>query len=557
MSGSGGFDISGSSDELARRGRQLMLNAWELDRSSIFSVSGSTVEKAARVGVNVAAYLAGRAARDPERASRDTLIIAALELWDPLPVPDDAELVYALSLATLISATTHDHVSVPSPRFVARAVLGMGLAAAADEAGDAWRRWWEDSVRLGEATEFDLGAVNSRALFWRRLLEADIDLSSPEWLRNVPPPSGASFERLERALDAVRYAAESQGKDVGPHTTDSEYFHLSPLPIAVGPRLDRDAPRRRVWFATNRETIPGPDGPEFTGEASMTTSFGSCEIELSGVSTVPPTPTSEFRLASISVAEDETAFVEDVRDHLATPGEPRRLLLLIHGYNTTFTQSALQAVQLAHDLGIEGEVALFSWPSAGKWYLYGRDAQRIDLGHPSLVKFLVCLTKQVGFERIDVIVHSLGNRLFATAAELAGPQGIRFGSVFLAAADVNFPRFEQVAPQITSLADDPVTVYVSRKDRALIASRLTFNQEARIGRGEPIAIADHVDTMDATDVRARDFWRHQYFSNTQTLLSDMAAQLRGELAPEERGDKPIEARTPENKRYWRFRKRRA
>lgn len=555
MSNLGEFALPIRPGEFARRARRLQSNARALDRSARFAVSDATAARVTSIGVNVAAYLAGRVVRGSVDTPPGAIGAGVLELWGPFPASDDEPLLLALSVATLVAATTHDRAAESSPRFDERAVLAMGLAAAVEDAGETWRQWWEYSVRLGEAAEFDLGSVNGNALFWTRFRDAELDLLGPYWLGDTPPPDGSAFERIARALVAAREGAGFTGRIGEPDAAPSDGVRLSPLPVDIRPRLEREVLRRAVWFATNRELVAGDNGDEFTAHPSKTTSFGWCDIEPpSGPKNEPPTSVGEFGFVGIHIADGEEAFLGSLSDHVTDVGEPRRLLLFVHGYNSDFAPSALQAAQLAHDLDIEGEVALFSWPSAGKWYLYGKDAQRVDLGVPVLADLLVRLTRDVGFERIDVIVHSLGNRLFAAAAELAASRAVvPLGSVFLAAADLSFARFEQAAPTIAALTHEPVTAYVSRKDRALLASKLTFNQEARVGRGIPIVIADHVHTIDASDVRAGDFWRHQYFSNTRTLLIDIAAQLRGLIAPDARGSKPVMMRTPENNPYWRFR----
>lgn len=475
-----------------------------------------------------------------------------LELWDP--VRHDPDVSIALSLATIIGTTSHDHVDLPSPRLDARLRLAMSIAAAFDDANDEWARWWESSVDLARETRIDLGAIHGNASFWASLRSVDSTRDTFAGLLDSPAPGTEEFERMRGAFEAAR---RDDDHSAGlPQVEERRGARLDSEPIEVESTLDANAPRIRVWFATNRR--PAASASSFTGDVSAMTHFGFCDVQAPArEGAVPPTPVTDFGYSGATVLPRKEDFHLRVSGDLeVTPG-PRRCLVFVHGYKTGFDQCVVQAAQLAHDLQYEGQVAVLSWPSAGDWLLYGRDAQRVDLGAPILAELLAELTR-AGMNRVDLIVHSLGNRLFALAVDqMSGRGAPALGSVFLAAADIEFPRFDQVAPILASLTSEPVSLYVSRRDRALLVSKLTFNQAARVGRGDPIATAVDVSTIDATDVRSGDVWGHGYYANTATLLADIGAQLGGALIPDRRGEKPSAATTPDGQPYWRFPKRRS
>ena len=64
-----------------------------------------------------------------------------------------------------------------------------------------------------------------------------------------------------------------------------------------------------------------------------------------------------------NVEQDE--FLQRLRAKLR--GSRRReLLLFVHGAITTFDFSSRRVAQIAHDIGFDGPVILYSWPSEGK-----------------------------------------------------------------------------------------------------------------------------------------------------------------------------------------------
>jgi esterase/lipase superfamily enzyme len=552
------------SDDLARRGPS---TAARIRRAAAAALSADTPidqpranapgtgpEALALLGSRVAAYLTDALARpSDDDDARRRLGAGMLELWEPVRHgPIDFPHVLTLSFATLVAATTNDVSRASSPRFDQRADLAMSLAAAAEDAGGEWFELWASGVRLGERAGFDLGAVSASAGFW-------VTLAAQE------PGAFASMSLGEfsggRAADA-RVALESAAaRDLPAERDDStdrsapHDLELSPLPVPIVPRTAADAPELRVWFATNRQRTTRQDGStDFTAEPSGLVSWGWCTLEPPGdAPATPPTSSDEFRLRGTHIATTEDAFVTELRERLAKT-EERRMLVYIHGYRNRFDGAAVRAAQLAFDVAATGEVAFFSWPSAGKWYLYGRDASRVDLGIGPLADFLDLLKRRAGIDRVDVIVHSLGNRLFASAVQLAAARAsLALGSVFLAAPDIGYDRFRQIAPVIASQTTDPATVYVSTRDRALRASQVTFNQEPRVGRGDPVAIEDGLYTIDASEVRATDPFGHEYFASTRTVLADIAAGLTGSRVPDERAERPDRIVTPRGI-SWRFRR---
>ena len=85
---------------------------------------------------------------------------------------------------------------------------------------------------------------------------------------------------------------------------------------------------------------------------------------------VPPDD-GRFSLSSIGLGDWSLEGIEPVArlsDLLPPGGEPRDVLLYVHGFNTTFETAALDAARLSDGIRFRGQTMLFSWPSKAKLF---------------------------------------------------------------------------------------------------------------------------------------------------------------------------------------------
>jgi esterase/lipase superfamily enzyme len=90
-----------------------------------------------------------------------------------------------------------------------------------------------------------------------------------------------------------------------------------------------------------------------------------------------------------------------------------RVLLFVHGYNTTFKTSLLRAGQIATDTQWTCAVALFSWSSEAKYDRYAADIERSGYAAPVLIDVLRALSA-TGL-KVDIVAHSMGARVTLSA----------------------------------------------------------------------------------------------------------------------------------------------
>lgn len=242
-------------------------------------------------------------------------------------------------------------------------------------------------------------------------------------------------------------------------------------------------------------------------------------------------------------------FIEKLRADMTTRQE-KSVLLFIHGFNVAFDDALVRSAQLTVDLGQgamrdPGSPVLFSWPSAGKMSLgqYKRDGGRAAAAVPHLEAFLDILTTNMDVERVNIIAHSMGNRVLVGALESYAsdylethPNSDVEFRIILAAADVERDIFDQVAGKLGAL-DPNVVIYTSDDDLALTVSKLV-NGKPRLGdtdKNKPyIRSEGGYETVDATSVASELFGLgHGYYSTNPFILGDIRCVL-GDTAPTDR-----------------------
>ncbi len=311
----------------------------------------------------------------------------------------------------------------------------------------------------------------------------------------------------------------------------------------------------RLYFGQADVSLPFLASPEFEE--------GRQRGEVVYAKDAPPSGKSQTEqnvsLTIISETGRET-FVADLSDAISR--RENSLLLFIHGFNVTFDAAVVRTAQLAADLTFDpdippeeteyafGQPVLFSWPNGGQVIAYRRDQKMAEASSRHLTEFLKLLSDETDARTINIIVHSMGNRVLVESIRQYAESYVQQEAreidfrIIHAAADVDQDVYDAVMDEIEkkSFSAD-FTIYASSEDIPLAISRFvnsvvtkvrqwlgTAPQEKRGRLGQitddGIYVRDGVTSIDATGF-ATDLYGHGYFSDNGNILSDIACELSG------------------------------
>ena len=244
-----------------------------------------------------------------------------------------------------------------------------------------------------------------------------------------------------------------------------------------------------------------------------------------------------------------TAFREEVSRLMVEANQPHALVF-VHGYNVDFDEAVRRTAQMAYDLWYQGVPVLYSWPSEGKFVKYEIDGEVTLTSAERFREFLKLLLSGLGARTVDIIAHSMGNRVLVHALKELDVASLPPGTatlreVVLAAADVPTEFFKTVAPRLRERVRR-LTVYTSRMDRALGLAKLKKGY-GRIGysAGE-LVLVEGVDTIDASNIKG-DILRHSYIAKAGPVLVDLKRLIGKSEPPAERD---LERRELDGMPYW-------
>ncbi len=238
-------------------------------------------------------------------------------------------------------------------------------------------------------------------------------------------------------------------------------------------------------------------------------------------------------------------------------GSNKSALLFIHGFNTSFAEAAWRAGQIVYDIPFNNGIAgFFSWPSTGGSADYAKDIERADASVSDLVQFMEDLVGRTGIEQLNLIAHSMGNRVLTRALNILVQKDSFKGKlkvinqIVLAAPDIDAEVFNrEILPAFKQIGNRR-TLYASDKDKALKLSKFLRRGLPRIGEaGTNIYVADGLDTVDASNVDSEGN-HHSYMFETVELLTDLNMLMAQGLDP---GNRRLRQVDKQGLRYWLFR----
>ncbi len=248
-----------------------------------------------------------------------------------------------------------------------------------------------------------------------------------------------------------------------------------------------------VYVATSRKRTK--DGGEmFTGERAVETDFARIVVSIPPNHEVgkiewgtskPLDPSTSFALVSHEYLA-RNAVLSDLKADLAKrKSSDREVLVFIHGYNTSFDSGAFLFSQILADSNYHGVPVMFTWPSRNRLLSYPYDRESALYSRDDLAAVLEELASLTDVKKIHIMAHSMGNMVTLEALRettLTGKTQLqsKIGQIMLASPDVDKDVFLREFEKLGKLKRS-VTMFVSKDDKALAASRLFWGDSTRIG----------------------------------------------------------------------------
>ncbi len=230
--------------------------------------------------------------------------------------------------------------------------------------------------------------------------------------------------------------------------------------------------------------------------------------------------------------------------------EDKEIIFYVHGFNTSFEDSALNLADIWHFTGRHGVPVFYSWPAAHGGLLgYFIDSESGEYSIFHLKETLRILAAIPELEKIHIIAHSRGTALVSSAvrelvieARAAGDDPktrLKFDNVILAAPDLDVGVVQQrLAAERLETALGQITVYMNADDEALGLSqflvaglsfgRLTSNDLSSQEKNN----LNHIDNVAFINVEGvNSFIGHSYYRTNTGALSDIAILIKDGFKP--------------------------
>ncbi|MDE0590600.1 alpha/beta hydrolase [Halocynthiibacter sp. C4] len=306
---------------------------------------------------------------------------------------------------------------------------------------------------------------------------------------------------------------------------------LATISAAMSPSVQAQGIVDSVPYLTVRNVNPNESPKKYYGKTRGPLSAGFCDVTRSENSFLKPLaeiapfyiPEDDVELSTIRLFE-----MDQVIETLKETTGARNPLLYTHGYYMNFERSCKRAVHLQRNVGLEGKVMLFSWPSAGDILNYTEDVSDVEWSSYEYERTVRRLVEEFGEGRVDLASHSLGGRALFNALRSMAHERIGMppllNNVILLAPDVDAELFALYLDQIRPLANR-ITLYATDTDRPLSLSR-SVNGYPRLGElGPHLNRMDGIEIIDISELSLQSVSGHVYHLYNPEVGRDLSQLL--------------------------------
>jgi esterase/lipase superfamily enzyme len=273
-------------------------------------------------------------------------------------------------------------------------------------------------------------------------------------------------------------------------------------------------------FATDR-TLINKDTAEFSGSRNLAEdhiTYGSkCED-----------PAGSLIGCNSSKIFEKQEFLRQIHDR------QKDVLLFVPGYKYSFDETLQLGLRIAERSQFDSIVVGYAWPSRNRLLAYGADYDTNEWSVEHFTDFLTDLVNAVPDGKVlHIAAHSIGNRLLLQSLLRLHLAREKMGELIMIAPDVDAQTFVEQVPKCGPFRRK--TVYISPRDQALKFSDFWFHSNTPRA-GEEYVLLNGMDTIDASRLHTG-ITGHAYFENSQLMLDDLGAVLKGIPVEKRRLDK--------------------
>ncbi|EJZ18870.1 alpha/beta fold hydrolase, partial [Rhizobium sp. Pop5] len=314
---------------------------------------------------------------------------------------------------------------------------------------------------------------------------------------------------------------------------------LKPVHLS-GPVPSETAPDRvGVLAATNRtpDNVRGGFGSTWAGkltyeEYAFSVPPGRKDTAIN-YPTAKPDPERQFAVVGRKQLPKD-AFVQQA---LASVQADGTIGIFVHGYNYSYQEALYRTAQIAADAKIPGAPILFSWPSAASVAGYVADRDAALSSRSELNSLVTSLSASGKVKRIILFGHSMGGFLVMETVRQLKLQHrddvVGKLAVVLAAPDIDIDVFRSQLADIGQMPI-PISLLVSKDDRALGASSFIAGERARVGRldiDDPVireaALKERLRVIDITSIQTSDGLGHDRYASLAKFSAQFASFENG------------------------------
>ncbi|MFB9233925.1 alpha/beta hydrolase, partial [Pseudohalocynthiibacter aestuariivivens] len=246
---------------------------------------------------------------------------------------------------------------------------------------------------------------------------------------------------------------------------------------------------------------------------------------------LPPDPRTEFAVVDPVIYRSDAPFISEINRELATrpPGQ-RKVLIFVHGYNTTTSDAILRLTQFVEDTDYQGVPVLFTWASAARTprYVYDLNSALVARG---MVKEMAGIVNRTRAESADIFAHSMGAFLTMEGlvdAQQAGSLGrrTRIDHIMLAAPDIDIDLFRSQIALLPPAIRGKMFILVSKDDSALRLSRRIAGGVPRVGAADATELETlGVTVIDLSEISDSSSGSHNKFTGSPSVVQLIGAGL--------------------------------